>query len=58
MSPGDVPSQSMDEDEDQVNCPSIDTTWPPPALQPPNFMWGSCSGKVFSLRINLAYLHV
>ena len=51
--PVDVLAQSSN--EDQVSHLNIDATWPLPALQPPNFRWGSCSGEVFCTRINLAY---
>ena len=56
MPPDDVLSQSSDEDE--VSRANIDVTWPSPALQPPNFTWGSCSGEVFCTKINLAYEEV
>ena len=32
--------------------------WPYPALQLPNFTWGSCSGETFGARINTAYEEV
>ena len=46
-------SQSSDEVR-----PGISVTWPSPALQPPNFTWGSYNGKVFCTSINLAYEEV
>ena len=53
MPSSDVLSQSVDESH-----PNIDITWPPPALQPPNFMWGSCNGEAFCTKVNLAYKEV
>ena len=49
---------SHSSDEDEVSRPSIDVTLPSPALQPPKFTWGSCSGEVFCMNINLAYEEV
>ena len=53
MPSSDVLSKSVDESH-----PNIDVTWPPPALQPPNFMWGSCNGEAFCTKVNLAYEEV
>ena len=38
--------------------PNVNTTWLFPALQPPNFTWGSSNGENFCTSINVAYEEV
>ena len=45
-------------DEVSQTRSSMNITWPLPALQPPNFMWGSCSGEILCTRIEQAYEEV
>ena len=47
-------SQNFDNGRD----PTVNITKPFPDLQPPNFVWGSCSGEIYRMRINMAYEEV
>ena len=45
-------------DEVSQTSSSMNITWPLLALQPPNFMWDSCSGETLCTRIEQAYEEV
>ena len=48
-------SAGLDYSPSSLQSPQDAATQPPPALQPLDFSWGSCSGEVLYAKVNLAH---